>query len=97
MVWPSRRVGWRQIDTPREQIVNAAISELGITRIVIAHRIETIVAADRIFAVQVGKLQDITAAMAGIEAQLQAAQSGESASNDAIDNAGEIEIAVAAE
>jgi len=89
--------GTSHLDPTREQMVNAAISELGITRIVIAHRIETIVAADRIFAVQAGKLQDITAAMAGIKAQLQAAQRGASASNDVVENEGEVEIAVAAE
>ena len=44
----------------REQAVNAAVARLGITRIMIAHRLETILAASRIYRVQNGTLQEIT-------------------------------------
>lgn len=44
----------------REQAVNAAVARLGITRIMIVHRLETILAASRIYGVQNGTLQEIT-------------------------------------
>src|SRR5687767_1549715 len=41
--------GTAHLDAATEQVVNASISSLGITRIVIAHRSETIMAASRLF------------------------------------------------
>ena len=66
--------GTSHLDPSREQAVNAAVAKLGITRIIVAHGIETIIAADRIFATTRGKLEEITASMAPIKEQLQAAR-----------------------
>lgn len=44
------------LDTPLERSVNAAIRELKITRIMIAHRPETIAMADRVLALSDGKI-----------------------------------------
>ncbi|WP_296616457.1 peptidase domain-containing ABC transporter [Sphingomonas sp.] len=52
--------GTSHLDAGREQRVNAAIAELGITRIVIAHRLETIVRASRILEVNQGRIEDVT-------------------------------------
>jgi len=52
--------GTSHLDPAREQAVNAAVAQLGTTRIIIAHRMETILSAERIFAVQGGQLQEIT-------------------------------------
>ncbi len=52
--------GTSHLDVAREQMVNAAIAELGITRIIIAHRIETIISAPRILAVDQGRITDVT-------------------------------------
>ena len=52
--------GTSHLDPAREQMVNAAIARLGITRIIIAHRLETIVAASRILAINHGKIVDVT-------------------------------------
>lgn len=49
--------GTAHLDTGHEQAVNAAIGAMGITRIIIAHRQETIKAAERIFILQGGILQ----------------------------------------
>jgi ATP-binding cassette subfamily B protein RaxB len=43
--------GTSHLDPAREQIVNAAIAQLGITRVIIAHRLETIISAQMILAV----------------------------------------------
>ena len=48
--------GTSHLDIEHERQVNAAISGLGITRIVIAHRQETIAAADSIYAMADGRL-----------------------------------------
>ncbi|WP_438728375.1 ATP-binding cassette domain-containing protein [Parasphingorhabdus sp. DH2-15] len=48
--------GTAHLDAQHEQAVNAAIASMGITRIIIAHRQETIDAADRILIMQGGKL-----------------------------------------
>jgi ATP-binding cassette subfamily B protein RaxB len=48
--------GTAHLDTMHEAAVNAAISAMGITRIIIAHRKETIEAADRIVIMFGGKL-----------------------------------------
>ncbi|MEB3416012.1 peptidase domain-containing ABC transporter [Alteriqipengyuania sp. WL0013] len=48
--------GTAHLDTVHEQAVNAAIASMGITRIIIAHRKETIESADRIVVVHGGKV-----------------------------------------
>jgi ATP-binding cassette subfamily B protein RaxB len=48
--------GTAHLDGATEQQVNATVAALGITRIVIAHRAETISAADRLFVAVGGKL-----------------------------------------
>ncbi len=52
--------GTSALDPAREQMVNAAIAKLGITRIMIAHRLETIICASKIYAVQNGTVSEIT-------------------------------------
>ncbi len=54
--------GTAHLDSVHEQAVNAAIASMGITRIIIAHRKETIESADRIVVVQAGKIVEETAA-----------------------------------
>ncbi len=44
------------LDVPREQQVNAAIRELPMTRIIVAHRRETILSADRIIVLDKGRI-----------------------------------------
>jgi ATP-binding cassette subfamily B protein RaxB len=48
------------LDASREKAVVAAIAGLGITRIVIAHRRETILSADRVFSTRGGGLVEVT-------------------------------------
>lgn len=48
--------GTAHLDTAHEQAVNTAIGAMGITRIIIAHRRETIEAAERILVMENGKL-----------------------------------------
>jgi len=48
--------GTSHLDADHERRVNAAVSRLGITRIIIAHRAETIAAADRVLVLSGGKL-----------------------------------------
>ncbi len=48
--------GTAHLDTEHEKAVNAAISQMGITRIIIAHRAETIAAARAIYVMQNGKV-----------------------------------------
>lgn len=50
--------GTAHLDTEHERAVNDAISDMGITRIIIAHRKETIEAAERILVMKGGKLYD---------------------------------------
>ncbi len=64
--------GTSHLDPAREQMVNAAIANLGITRIIIAHRLETIVAASRILAVTRGQIADVTEQFEPIKKQLYA-------------------------
>lgn len=49
--------GTAHLDAEHEAAVNRAIGEMGITRIIIAHRQETIAAADRILTMTGGKLE----------------------------------------
>jgi len=51
--------GTSHLDPATEAAVNAAISSLGITRIIIAHRTETISAAQRLFVMSASKLREL--------------------------------------
>jgi ATP-binding cassette subfamily B protein RaxB len=51
--------GTAHLDVRHEEAVNQAIKSMGITRIVIAHRRETIEAADRVLYLADGKLSEI--------------------------------------
>jgi ATP-binding cassette subfamily B protein RaxB len=51
--------GTAHLDAETEEAVNRAISGMGITRIVIAHRAETISAASRIYRADRGKLAEV--------------------------------------
>ncbi|MET0241736.1 MAG: peptidase domain-containing ABC transporter [Sphingobium sp.] len=53
--------GTSHLDGQREQEINRAVAELGITRILIAHRMETVMSASTVYAASNGQLQDITA------------------------------------
>jgi ATP-binding cassette subfamily B protein RaxB len=46
------------LDLDREQAVNAAIQSLNITRVIVAHRPETIASADRVIALDSGRVQE---------------------------------------
>lgn len=48
--------GTSNLDLDTERLVNSAIAELGITRVIVAHRKETIDSADRVLMVQDGKV-----------------------------------------
>ncbi|HEX8125478.1 MAG TPA: peptidase domain-containing ABC transporter [Allosphingosinicella sp.] len=63
--------GTSHLDPSREQAVNSAIARLGITRILVAHRLETIVAADVIYSMGPAGLSDITDHYAQMREQLQ--------------------------
>ena len=49
--------GTSHLDVEHERAVNAAVSRLGVTRIVIAHRKETIDAASRVYELREGELR----------------------------------------
>ena len=52
--------GTSHLDVDTERAVNAALSALSITRIVVAHRPDTIRAAGRVVSLQGGVVRDIT-------------------------------------
>jgi len=52
--------GTAHLDITTEQRVNASMKQLNITRIMIAHRPETILMADRVFEMEAGMLREIT-------------------------------------
>lgn len=52
--------GTSHLDVLTEEKVNDAINSLGITCVIIAHRPETILAADRIFSMHMGRIEEIT-------------------------------------
>lgn len=52
--------GTAHLDAQHEKAVNAAIAQMGITRIIIAHRRETILAADRILVLFEGQVQEVS-------------------------------------
>lgn len=58
------------LDTAREQLVNAAVARLGITRIIVAHRLETILTASRILSFEHGELIDVTPHFAELKSRL---------------------------
>ena len=53
--------GTAHLDAAHEQAVNAAVAAMGITRIIIAHRQETIAQAGRVLVMAGGKLHDLKA------------------------------------
>jgi hypothetical protein len=55
---PDRAEGTSQLDMAREQVINSEVAAMGITRIVIAHRAETIAMADRIYVLEGGALAE---------------------------------------
>jgi ATP-binding cassette subfamily B protein RaxB len=50
--------GTSQLDSDRERAINAEVGKMGITRIIIAHRTETIAAADRVYLLTGAKLME---------------------------------------
>ena len=52
--------GTAHLDAVHEQAVNAAISAMGITRVIVAHRRETIEMAQRVLVIAGGKVHDVT-------------------------------------
>ena len=52
--------GTAHLDAEHERAVNLAIAELGITRLIIAHRRETIEAAERVLVLEDGRLRERT-------------------------------------
>ena len=44
------------LDVANEQLVNAAVKQLAVTKVIVAHRPETIASADRVLVVQGGKI-----------------------------------------
>ncbi len=59
--------GTSHLDPSRERAVNDAVADLGITRIVIAHRRETLRAAPVVYSLRAGKLEDITGRFGGAQ------------------------------
>ena len=51
--------GTSHLDTARERAINSAVSELGITRIIVAHRAETIRATKKIYRMERGRLAPV--------------------------------------
>ncbi len=52
--------GTAHLDTATEELVNARIAAMGITRIIIAHRTETISAAEKVYLAVAGKLVELS-------------------------------------
>ena len=52
--------GTAHLDIKTEQAINQSIRKLGITRVVIAHRPETILYADRVYLLNDGLLEEIS-------------------------------------
>jgi ATP-binding cassette subfamily B protein RaxB len=59
--------GTSHLDLQTERDVNRAISNLGITRIMIAHRPDTIAAADRVYRLAQGKIHTLVNGVAMVE------------------------------
>ena len=54
--------GTSHLNTPHERAVNATIAAMGVTRVVIAHRRETIEAARTVYRIEDGKLVTLVGA-----------------------------------
>jgi ATP-binding cassette subfamily B protein RaxB len=65
--------GTSQLDLQREQEVNWAIASLGITRVIVAHRLETVLNADRMYTVEGGVLAEATEAFVPVRQKLKEA------------------------
>lgn len=55
--------GTSHLDSTNEMLVNESVRKMGITRIIIAHRKETIESADRIYTLNQGRLEELTHAI----------------------------------
>lgn len=64
--------GTSHLDAAREEAVNREIARLGITRVIIAHRLETIVSATRIYSITKGTIRECTSDYGPIREQLAA-------------------------
>jgi ATP-binding cassette subfamily B protein RaxB len=56
------------LDVARERLVNEATRELNLTRIIVAHRPETIASADRVVVINKGTVQDAPLRMTALNA-----------------------------
>jgi len=63
--------GTSHLDPALERQVNQSVASLGITRIIVAHRLETIVSASRVYAVEGGKISEVTAHYKALQKKLQ--------------------------
>jgi ATP-binding cassette subfamily B protein RaxB len=54
------------LDARREKLVNAAVRDLALTKVIIAHRRETIDSADRVLVLQGGRLVDFSPRMPAV-------------------------------
>jgi ABC-type bacteriocin/lantibiotic exporter with double-glycine peptidase domain len=61
--------GTSHLDASREAAINAVVERMGVSRLIIAHRAETIAAAGRVLAVEDGRLVDIAPERGGGEAE----------------------------
>jgi ATP-binding cassette subfamily B protein RaxB len=52
--------GTSHLDPERESIINEGIRKMGITRLIIAHRSESLISADRVFVLEDGGLRETT-------------------------------------
>jgi ATP-binding cassette subfamily B protein RaxB len=68
--------GTSALDAGKEREISARISSMGITRIVVAHRVETIAAADRVLLLRDSRLDDVTDSYAELKATLNAQLAG---------------------
>jgi ATP-binding cassette subfamily B protein RaxB len=62
--------GTSHLDVVLEQAVSSAISRMSMTRIIIAHRVETIIQADSVFEVKSGALADVSRRYDAVRKQL---------------------------
>ncbi|GAA0295423.1 peptidase domain-containing ABC transporter [Sphingomonas oligophenolica] len=62
--------GTAHLDMACEQAINEMIAKMGITRIVVAHRLETIISAKKVFVIEKGQLVDITKSLTDIRGKI---------------------------
>ena len=60
------------LDVERERLVNQAVARLSLTRVIVAHRPETIAAADRVIVLQQGTARSLQQVEGGAQRQLRA-------------------------